>query len=112
VENHIGKDINLLRSNNRSEYTSNEFKKLCKEEGIKREMIVPFNPQQNWVAERKSQTIIEVVKEMLHDQDLPVRNNRCARLTTENIAILSPNNTLKPPPRTLTLTENSYGSKP
>jgi hypothetical protein len=41
-----------------------------------------------------------------------VRNNRCARLTIDNIAILSPNHRPKPPPSTLTLTENDSGRKP
>jgi hypothetical protein len=41
-----------------------------------------------------------------------LENNRCAHLTIENIAILSPNHRLKPPPSTLTLTENNSGSKP
>jgi hypothetical protein len=38
--------------------------------------------------------------------------NGCARLTIDNIAILSPNHRPKPPPSTLTLTENHSGSKP
>lgn len=32
---------------------------------------MPYNPQQNGVAERKNRTIMEVVKAMLHDQKLP-----------------------------------------
>ena len=54
------------------EFTSNEFKELCKESGIKRELSTPYNPQQNGVAERKNRTIMEAAKEMLHDQDLPM----------------------------------------
>lgn len=44
VENLIGKKIKVLRSDNGGEYTSNEFKYLCKEVGIKREKIVSYNP--------------------------------------------------------------------
>jgi len=72
VENQTGKRIKVLRSENGGEYTSNEFKSLCKDAGINREMTVPFNPQQNGVAERKNWTIVEASKEMLHDQDLPM----------------------------------------
>jgi hypothetical protein len=35
-------------------------------------LAVPFNPQQNGVAERKNQTIVEAARAMLHDQDLPM----------------------------------------
>jgi transposase InsO family protein len=45
VENHTWKKIKVLRSDNEGEYTSNEFKDFCKEEGIKSEMTMHFNPQ-------------------------------------------------------------------
>jgi transposase InsO family protein len=40
--------------------------------GIKRDLTTPYNPQQNGVAERKNRTIMEEVKTMIHDQDLPM----------------------------------------
>ena len=49
-----------------------EFKELCKESGIKRELSTPYNPQQNGIAERKNRTIMEATRVMLHDQDLPM----------------------------------------
>jgi transposase InsO family protein len=72
VENRIGNKIKVLRSDNGGEYTPIELRDLCKKAGIKREMIVPFNPQQNGVAERKNRTIVEAARAMLHDQDLPM----------------------------------------
>lgn len=48
-----------------------EFVNFCKDVGIKRELTTPYNPQQNGVAERKNRTILEAVKTMIHDQDLP-----------------------------------------
>ena len=33
---------------------------------------MPYNPQQNWVAERKNRTICEATKAMLSDLDLPL----------------------------------------
>ena len=45
---------------------------FCKDVGIKRELTTPYNPQQNGVAERKNITILEAVKTMIHDQDLPM----------------------------------------
>ena len=50
----------------------NEFKELCKDPGIKRELTAPYNPWQNGVAERKNRTIMEATRAMLHDQDLPM----------------------------------------
>ena len=69
VENLTGKKINFLRLDN-GEYTSNEFSNFCKEVGIKRELTVPYNPQQNGVAERKNRTICEAAKAMITDLDL------------------------------------------
>ena len=62
----------MLRSDNGGEYTSKEFMNFFKYVGIKRELTTPYNPQQNGVAERKNITIMEVVKTMIHDQDLPM----------------------------------------
>jgi hypothetical protein len=42
------------------------------EEGIKREYIIPHNPQQNGVVERKNRSIVETIKAMIHDQHLPM----------------------------------------
>jgi transposase InsO family protein len=72
VENQTGKKIKVLRSYNEGEYTSNEFNDLCAREGIKRELIVPYNPQQNGVVERKNRAIVGAVRAMLHDQRLPL----------------------------------------
>jgi hypothetical protein len=63
--------IKTLKSNNGGEYTSKAFKDFCAGVGIKRELIVLYNPQQNGVAERKNMAIVGVAKEMLYDQDLP-----------------------------------------
>jgi len=67
VENLTERDIKTLRSDNGGEFTSEEFNKYCKEVGIKRELSTPYNPQQNGIDERKNQTIMEVVKAIIHD---------------------------------------------
>ena len=72
IENHTEKKIKTFRSDNGEEFTSNEFKELCKESRIKRELSTPYNPQQNGVVQRKNRTIMEAAREMLHDQDLPM----------------------------------------
>jgi hypothetical protein len=72
IENLSERKIKILRSDNGGEYTSKEFVNFCKDVGIKRELTTPYNPQQNSVVERKNRTIMEVVKTMIHDQDLPM----------------------------------------
>ena len=72
IENHTEKKIKTIRSDNGGEFTSNEFKELCKDSGIKRELSSPYNPQENGIAERKNRMIMEAAREMLHDQDLPM----------------------------------------
>ena len=67
-----GKRIKILRSDNGGEYISMEFNDFCKESGIKRELTVPYNPQQNRVDERKNITVVEAAKAMIHDQSLPM----------------------------------------
>ena len=42
------------------------------ESGIKREMRIPNNLQQNGIAKRNNRMIMEAIKVMLHDQDLPM----------------------------------------
>jgi transposase InsO family protein len=72
IENLSERKIKVLRLDNGGEYTSKEFAKFCKDVRIKRELTTPYNPQQNGVAERKNRTIMEAVKTMIHDQDLPM----------------------------------------
>jgi hypothetical protein len=72
VENIFERKIQFLRSNNGGEFSSNDFKTLCKKVGIKRELSTPYNTQYNGVAERKNRTIMEAVKAMIHDQDFPM----------------------------------------
>ena len=67
VENQTGKKIKVLRSNNEGEFTSNEFRDFCSQEGIQRQLTVPYNPQQNEVAEQKNKSIIYAVRAMLYD---------------------------------------------
>ena len=72
VESLSKRKIKTLRSDNGGEYTSNEFGIFFKDVEIKRELTTPYNPQNNGVVERKNQTIMEAMKTMIHDQDLPM----------------------------------------
>ena len=49
VENQTDRKINILRSDNGGEFTSDEFKELCRVSRIKKELSNTYNPQQNGV---------------------------------------------------------------
>jgi transposase InsO family protein len=72
IENLSKRKIKIHRSDNGGEYTLKEFVSFCRDVEIKRELTTPYNTQKNGVAERKNRTIIEDVKTMIHDQDLPM----------------------------------------
>jgi transposase InsO family protein len=72
IENLSERNIKILRSDNGGEYTSKEFVIFCRDVWIKRDLTTPYNPQQNGVEERKNRTIMEEMKTMIHDQDLPM----------------------------------------
>ena len=71
VENQTGKKIKILRTDNGTEYKSNEFNDSCREAGIKRETTTVYTPEKNGIAERKNRTIVEAACAMLCDQGLP-----------------------------------------
>ncbi|EOY33038.1 Uncharacterized protein TCM_041046 [Theobroma cacao] len=71
VEKQTDQKIKALRSDNGSEYTSNEFKALLTQEGIKQFLTVPYSPQQNGVSERKNRTIMEMIRCLLFEQQMP-----------------------------------------
>ena len=74
IENHSERRIKTGITDNGGEYTSKEFEASCKEDGIKREITTPYNPQHNGVVERNIITIMEAMKTMIHDQDLPMQS--------------------------------------
>ena len=45
ADNHLERRIKTLRTENGGEYTSKEFESFCKEDGIKRKLTTPYNPQ-------------------------------------------------------------------
>jgi transposase InsO family protein len=71
MENKTRKHIRILRIDNEGEFEYLQLEYFCKSVGIKRQLTMPYNPQQNGVAKRKNRTICEAAKEMMFDQDLP-----------------------------------------
>ena len=70
TEKQSGKFIKLLRSDGGGEYDSHEFTDFCKQHGIQRQLTTRYTPQQNGVAERKNQTIMNMACSMLSHKKL------------------------------------------
>jgi hypothetical protein len=71
VENQIGMKIRVLSSDNGGKYTSKELMDFCAGEGIRRELTVPYNLQQNGFVERKNRAIVGASRATLHHLGLP-----------------------------------------
>ena len=73
IERESGRKLKILCTDNRGEYTSNEFQAYLRDNGIKHEMTIPKTPEQNGVAERMNRTLIESTRTMLFDSNFPKR---------------------------------------
>ena len=72
VENQLEKSIKALRTDRGREYLSEQFKELCDEKGIARQLTMPYTPQQNVVAERRNRTLLEMVRSMMAQANLSI----------------------------------------
>ena len=72
VENKLERKVKTLRKDRGREYLSEQFKELCSERGIVRQLTMPYTPQQNGVAERRNRTLMDMVRSMMAQASLPV----------------------------------------
>src|SRR4051812_14444940 len=72
VENKLERKVKTLRTDRGREYLSEQFKELCSERGIVRQLTMPYTPQQNGVAERRNRTLMDMVRSMMAQASLPV----------------------------------------
>ena len=61
----------ILHTDNGGEYTSREFCSFLKTESIRHELTISKHPEQNGVSERFNRTLVESVRSMLADAQLP-----------------------------------------
>ena len=87
--------MKVLRSDNRGEYTSNEFEGYLKKEEIKHEYTIPNTPEQNGVSERMNRTLVEKVRSVLTDSKLPQQFFTEALTTAVYLLNRSPMKTLE-----------------
>jgi transposase InsO family protein len=71
VENKLDNSIKALRTDRGREYLSEQFKELCDEKGIMRQLTMPQTPQQNGVAERRNRTLLEMVRLIMAQEKSP-----------------------------------------
>ena len=71
AENQSKCKMQVIRSDNGTEYTSEKFNKFCEDAGIEHQLTTPYTPQQNGVVERKNRTLMEMTRCLLHEKGLP-----------------------------------------
>ena len=71
VERQSGRQIKMVCSDGGDKYKSNEFKRHCEELGLQHNIICPYTPQHNGVAERENKTIMDMARSMLKVKGMP-----------------------------------------
>jgi transposase InsO family protein len=71
MENQSRCRIQAIRSENGKEYTLLKFNLYCEDAGIEHQLTAPYTPEQNRVSEKRNKYIMEMVRCMLHEKDLP-----------------------------------------
>nr|GEU43002.1 putative ribonuclease H-like domain-containing protein [Tanacetum cinerariifolium] len=72
LENQLSLKVKVIKSDNGTEFKNSNLNQFCGLKGIKKEFSVPRTPQQNGIAERKNQTLIEAARTMLAYSLLPI----------------------------------------
>lgn len=71
AEKQTGKYVKCFQSDNGLEFTGKDFDNLLKDRGITRRLTVPYNPEQNGVAERRNRTLLDMARCLLAQSGLP-----------------------------------------
>ena len=108
VENELGYKVGSIRTDNGGEYTSESFRQVCVEKGIKHQLTNPHTPEQNGVSERLNRTLLESSRSMLYHAKLPLHFWAEAINTTVYLHNRSATSTLK----NETPFERWFGKKP
>ena len=67
----LGRSIKTLRSGRGGEHLSQEFLDYLGDNGILSQWTPPYMPQHNGVAERRNQTLLDIMRSMMGKMDLP-----------------------------------------
>ena len=85
VENQLNTKIKYLRIDRGREYLFDLFKAYCDENGIVRQLTIPYTSQQNGVIEIRNMTLLDMVRSMMAQAKLPISFWRDALMTATNI---------------------------
>ncbi|CAI7762247.1 unnamed protein product [Closterium sp. NIES-53] len=66
-----GHKVKVIRTDNGGEFIGADFEAVLKKKGIQHQLTVPYNPQQNGVAERFNRTLQEGARTLLRCKGLP-----------------------------------------
>ena len=72
MKKEIGRHVKCLRSDNEGEYSSKEFKSYYEGNGIKRHYIEKMIPEQNGIAKRMNQILLEKARSMRLQSSLSI----------------------------------------
>ena len=90
VKVECGLDVTVLHSDNGGEYRNNELTRFCRQKMIKQEFTVPYNPEQNGMAERLNRTLVEMTRCVLSEAKMDKTFWCKAMLTAVNIRNILP----------------------
>ncbi|GJV29765.1 zinc finger, CCHC-type containing protein [Tanacetum coccineum] len=87
IEMEMRMKVRMLRTDRGGEFTSNEFTKYCKENGIARQLTAPYSPQQNGVVERRNRTVLSTTTEWTLEDKTPYEALYNRKPNLENLRI-------------------------
>ncbi|KAH9762156.1 hypothetical protein KPL70_000706 [Citrus sinensis] len=90
VENQTGLKVKKLRTDNGLEFCNQEFNSYCADHGIARHRTVRLTPQQNGLAERMNRILMDRVRSMMIQSQLPKGLWAETLLTASYLVNLSP----------------------
>jgi hypothetical protein len=90
IESEIRNKIRILRIDRGGKYMSHDFLNYCKQNGINRELSQAKTPQQNGVAKKRNQTILDRARSLAVESKLPSYLWTEAVNTTNYIVNISP----------------------
>ena len=71
VQNRFNASIQIIRTDNGTEYVNNEFGNFLSKKGILHQTSCPDTSPQNGVAERKNRHLLEVARSLMFTMNVP-----------------------------------------